>query len=177
MRVRKILASARWVLASARTLPASGSTTLTCTYAWFTSGARANIASEVLYAYVWASHACARLLALAHSYGSHTRARMHSYCTRECCIDLLWALAPPSWAKRKRVLSCLWSVLYIEGWEKSIPYIGEVIWAKLFEGETEQRVGLMGCLGSPRGRGWERDVSPPVESLGISLYQSSLKAT
>ena len=51
----------------------------------------------------------------AHAY-SHSRARTrtvltlaraHSYCTRECCIDLSRALAPPSRVERARVLSCL----------------------------------------------------------------------
>ena len=44
--------------------------------------------------------ACAR----SHSYGTRARARAHSYCTRECRIDL-------SRVERARVLSCLWSVL------------------------------------------------------------------
>ena len=54
------------------------------------------------------------------------------------------------------------------------------IWAKIFEGETEGRVGLMGHLDGLRGWVWERDVSPPAqsaESLSISSYQNSQKAT
>ena len=45
------------------------------------------------------------------------------------------------------------------------------IWAKIFEGETEGGVGLMGRLGEPRGWVWEG------ENLSISYYQSSQKAT
>ena len=54
------------------------------------------------------------------------------------------------------------------------------IWAKIFEGETEGKIGLMGHLGDLRGWVWERDVFSPVrsaESLSISSYQSSQKAT
>ena len=67
-----------------------------------------------------------------HAY-SHLRTRtrtvlilMQSYCTRECYIDLSWALAPPSQVtcKHERALSCLWSVLYVgKGCHKMLNFV------------------------------------------------------